>query len=52
VVVAWSRDSIDSAWVSEEADEGKKRGILVPCLLDAVESPIGFRSIQAADLSE
>jgi hypothetical protein len=51
VMVAWSRHSIDSGWVSEEADEGKKRGMLVPVLLDAVEPPIGFRSIQAADLT-
>ena len=52
VIVAWSRDSIVSDWVSEEADEGKKRGILIPVLLDAVEPPIGFRSIQAADLTD
>jgi TIR domain-containing protein len=52
VIVAWSRDSIVSDWVSEEADVGKKRGILIPVLLDAVEPPIGFRSIQAADLTD
>lgn len=52
VIVAWSRDSVVSDWVSEEADEGKKRGILIPVLLDAVEPPIGFRSIQAADLTD
>ncbi len=51
VVVAWSHDSVNSNWVMEEADEGKKRGILVPVLLDNVEPPIGFRSIQAADLT-
>src|SRR5215469_10573326 len=51
LVVAWSKHSIQSSWVIEEADEGKKRGVLVPILLDAVEPPIGFRSIQAADLS-
>lgn len=51
VVVVWSRHSTTSSWVSEEADEGKQRGILVPILLDPVEPPIGFRSIQAADLT-
>lgn len=51
VIVAWSRHSIDSRWVIEEADEAQKRGILVPVLLDSVEPPIGFRSIQAADLT-
>jgi hypothetical protein len=52
VVVVWSRHSIESQWVAEEADEGKQKGILVPVLLDAVAPPIGFRSIQAADLSD
>lgn len=52
VIVAWSQDSIASEWVSEEADEARARGALVPVLLDAVAPPIGFRSIQAADLSE
>jgi TIR domain len=52
VMVAWSRHSINSQWVMEEADEGQKRSILVPVLLDAVEPPIGFRSIQAGDLVE
>jgi hypothetical protein len=52
VMVAWSRHSIHSQWVMEEADEGQKRSILVPVLLDAVDPPIGFRSIQAGDLIE
>ena len=52
VVVAWSLHSVDSNWVAEEADEGKRRGNLVPILLDVVEPPMGFRSIQAADLSD
>ena len=51
VVVAWSRASIASGWVSQEADEGKTRNILVPVLLDPISPPIGFRSIQAADLT-
>ncbi|MDT4331008.1 SUMF1/EgtB/PvdO family nonheme iron enzyme [Methylomonas sp. MED-D] len=50
MVVAWSKSSIDSHWVLEEADEGRERGILVPCLLDDVKPPFGFRSIQAANL--
>lgn len=52
VIVVWSLHSIASSWVSEEADEGKQRGILVPVLLDPVEPPIGFRSIQAANLTD
>jgi len=52
ILVAWSNHSIESDWVSEEADEGKRRRILVPFLLDSVEPPLGFRSIQSADLSD
>ena len=50
VVVLWSRDSVESDWVRTEADEGKRRGILVPALLDSVAIPLGFRRIQAANL--
>jgi hypothetical protein len=42
VLVAWSQNSVDSNWVSEEADDGKRRGILIPILLDPVEPPLGF----------
>jgi hypothetical protein len=50
VVVLWSRHSVSSRWVMEEAEEGQQRGNLVPVLLDAVELPIGFRGVQAGDL--
>jgi formylglycine-generating enzyme required for sulfatase activity len=52
VLVVWSRDSINSNWVLAEVDEAQKRNILIPVLLDDVEPPFGFRSIQAADLSD
>ena len=52
VVVVWSKHSIESSWVGEEADEAKKRGTLLPILIDPVDPPIGFRSIQAGNLSE
>jgi hypothetical protein len=51
VVVAWSEHAVRSEWVIEEADEGKRREVLVPVFLDAVLPPWGFRGIQAADLS-
>jgi hypothetical protein len=51
VIVAWSRHSVNSRWVAEEADEGLKRNALIPVLLDAVDPPLGFRSIQAANLT-
>jgi TIR domain len=50
VVVAWSKYSIESNWVCEEAEEGKERKILVPILFDDVKPPMGFRSIQAGSL--
>ena len=52
VIVAWSRHSILSEWVMEEANDGKKRGLLIPIFLDSVEPPLGFRGIQAADLTD
>lgn len=51
VIVAWSRHSIESQWVAEEADEGKARRILLPIMLDPVQPPRGFWEIQTADLS-
>ena len=50
VIVLWSKTSIESGWVQEEADEAKRRGVLVPILIDNVQPPMGFRSIQAAHL--
>ncbi|MET0963130.1 MAG: TIR domain-containing protein [Noviherbaspirillum sp.] len=51
MVVLWSRHSVESDWVSEEAEEGRARKVLVPVLLEQVMPPLGLRSIQAADLS-
>lgn len=51
VVVAWSSSSIESHWVHEEADDARQRGILVPVLFENVTPPLGFRSVQAADLT-
>ena len=52
VIVAWSHHSITSDWVIEEANDAKERGCLVPVLLDPVKPPLGFRGIQAADLTD
>jgi hypothetical protein len=51
VLVLWSKASVESSWVREEATEGRRRQILVPVLIDEVRIPLGFRSIQAADLT-
>jgi TIR domain-containing protein/Big-like domain-containing protein len=51
MIALWSRDSVESSWVAEEAEEARKLGkTLVPILIQRVEPPIGFRAIQAADL--
>jgi hypothetical protein len=52
VVVLWSKNSIKSDWVKEEATIGKERRILVPAKIDSVVPPIGFGLIQAADLTD
>lgn len=50
VMVLWSKQSVTSDWVVEEAEEGRKRHILVPVFIEDVLPPMGFRRIQAADL--
>jgi formylglycine-generating enzyme required for sulfatase activity len=52
VVVLWSQHSIKSDWVKEEASIGKQRNVLIPAKIDAVEIPLGFGFIQAADLTD
>lgn len=51
VVALWSKASIDSPWVQDEAGFGRDNGRLVPVLLEAVTPPLGFRQFHAADLS-
>jgi formylglycine-generating enzyme required for sulfatase activity len=50
ILVLWSAVSIKKDWVIDEAEEGKKRRILVPVFLESVRPPWGFRQIEAADL--
>jgi TIR domain/Domain of unknown function (DUF4893) len=50
VIALWSKAANASDWVLEEAEEGRKRGILAPALIEGVEPPMGFRRIHAADL--
>ncbi|HET9811159.1 MAG TPA: TIR domain-containing protein [Sphingomicrobium sp.] len=51
VVVLWSSASVESAWVQDEAAEGRDSGRLVPVLLDNCKPPLGFRQFQSVDLS-
>jgi hypothetical protein len=52
VVVVWSHQSIASNWVREEAEEGRRRGILIPVLIDDARPPLGFGRIQAVELGD
>ncbi len=50
VVVLWSKYSVKSNWVKEEAAMASKRKILIPALIDDVGIPLGFGRIHAAHL--
>jgi hypothetical protein len=52
-VVLWSTTSLSSKFVRDEAQEGLDDGRLVPVLLEGgTKQPLGFRQVQAADLSQ
>ena len=52
VVVLWSRTSVDSHWVRDEATSGRERGCLVPLSLDGTHAPLGFRQFQAINIEK
>lgn len=51
IIVLWSKTSVTSDWVLEEAHEGVDRRILLPARLDAAKLPFGFKRLQTVDLS-
>ncbi len=51
VVVLWSKTSVQSHWVHDEATRGRDRRALVPLSLDGTAPPLGFGQFQAIDLS-
>lgn len=51
VVVLWSRTSVESDWVADEAAQGRDRKRLVPLSLDGSLPPLGFRQYQTIDLA-
>lgn len=51
VVVVWSRVSVTSDWVLDEAAHGRDLRKLVPASLDGTEPPLGFRQYQSVDIS-
>lgn len=52
VVVLWSKTSVQSDFVKDEASRAMHRNCLVPVLIDAVALPLGFGQLQTADLSQ
>ncbi len=53
VIVVWTHNSVGPAgdFVRDEASQAKRRGVLVPVLMDKVDPPLGFGEIQAIDLT-
>ena len=51
IIVLWSRQSVQSDWVCDEAGQGRDRHRLVPLSLDGTPPPLGFRQIQTIDVS-
>ncbi|HYC64306.1 MAG TPA: TIR domain-containing protein [Reyranellaceae bacterium] len=50
VIVCWSKHSIESDWVCQEADAAAKRRVLLPVFIDEVTPPLGLAHIHGADL--
>ena len=50
VIPVWTALSVQSEWVQEEATHAKRRGVLFPVQLDAIDPPIGFTMVETADL--
>ena len=52
VIVAWSRESVQSRWVRAEAQEGLDHQKLVPVFLEAVKPPLIFRAVHSISLAD
>lgn len=50
IIVLWSKNSVNSDWVKEEAQRGASRKVLVPIFIERVSPPLGFGRIEAAEL--
>ena len=50
VVVLWSKASLDSAWVKDEAAEARDFERLVPVSIGSAKPPLGFRQFHTIDL--
>ena len=52
VIVLWSKHSIKSEWVKNEAAVASERGVLVPARIENIPPPLEFRRKQTVDLIE
>ena len=52
VIVLWSPASVQSAWVQDEAAEGRDTERLVPVSLAGCRPPLGFRQFHTVDLDQ
>jgi len=50
VVVLWTDASVESAWVQDEAAEGRDNERLVPVSLNGCRPPLGFRQFHTIEL--
>jgi tetratricopeptide (TPR) repeat protein len=51
IVVLWSKRSVESAWVRDEAAVARDSGRLIPVGIDPIKPPLGFRQYQNINLS-
>lgn len=51
VLVVWTKHSIGSHWVADEAAAAQEAGKLAPITLDGSTPPLGFRQFQVIDFS-
>lgn len=51
IIVLWSKNSIESDWVRDEATQARDRNRLVPVSLDNCRPPMGFRQYQMIDMT-
>jgi adenylate cyclase len=52
VLVLWTEAALNSAWVQDEAAEGRDTGRLVPASLDGSRPPLGFRQFHTVELTK
>lgn len=46
IIVAWTKNSVNSMWVADEATIGRDQRNLIPLAMEEVDPPIGFRQVQ------